>query len=95
MKNIYKVFIALILFFGIVFVGWNDCHYYREGYFLHTVFNNYVVFVDDCGYEWEMFTDGQDFKDGQPVKVLMFDNYTHNHINDDKCIDYKFTKNNF
>ena len=49
-----------------------------------------MVFVDDTGNEWNVFTDGQPFVDGQNVKAIMFDNHTHTHIKDDEVIDLKF-----
>ena len=89
-KKVATLIAMLIIAVGLVIIGYNDCHYYREGYLIHTVFNNLAVFVDDCGNEWELFTDGETFVDGQQVKVLMFDNYTPTHITDDKIVDYKF-----
>ena len=89
-KKIMTLIAILIIAVGLLLVGYNDCHYYREGCLFHTVFDNLVVFVDDSGNEWEMFTDGETFEDGQQVRVLMFDNYTPTHITDDKTIDYKF-----
>lgn len=89
-KKIMTVVAMLIIAIGLIAVGYSDCHYHREGYLLHTVFDNLVVVVDDCGNEWEMFTDGEAFIDGQRVRVLMFDNYTPTHIKDDKIISYKF-----
>lgn len=89
-KNIFKLLVAFILLGGIILTGYNECHYNREGYILHTTFNNLVVFIDDCGNEWEMFTDGEPFVDGQQVKVKFFDNYTPCHIKDDKIINYKY-----
>ena len=71
-------------------IGYNDCHYKRTGYIVHTVFNNYVVFVDNTGNEWNVFTDGQSFIDGQDVVAVMFDNYTPTHIKDDSVVDLKF-----
>lgn len=93
MKNIYKIqlIFALAFIIGVVgLVGYNECHYTREGYILHTTFNNLVVFVDDCGNEWEMFTDGEPFVDGQNVRVKFFDNYTPFHIKDDKIVNFKY-----
>lgn len=89
-KNILSILALIFVFAGLFFVTYNETHYYRNGYILHTVFDNYVVFVDDTGNEWEMFTDGQPFVDGQNVRVTMFDNNTHTHIKDDKCVDFKF-----
>ena len=89
-KKIMTLIAILIIAVGLLLVGYNDCHYHREGCLFHTVFDNLVVFVDDSGNEWEMFTDGETFEDGQRVRVLMFDNYTPTHITDDKTIDYEF-----
>lgn len=89
-KNILSIIVLIFVFASLFFVTYNETHYYREGYLVHTVFDNYVVFVDNTGNEWEMFTDGQPFVDGQNVRVTMFDNYTHTHIKDDKCVDFKF-----
>lgn len=91
MKNkIYLFFALVFMIVGMGFVSYNECHYTREGYILHTTFNNLVVFVDDCGNEWEMFTDGQSFIDGQNVRVKFFDGYTPFHIKDDQIIDFKY-----
>lgn len=89
-KKVITVVAILIVVAGLILVSYSDCHYHREGYLLHTVFDNLVVVVDDCGNEWELFTDGETFIDGQRVRVLMFDNYTPTHIKDDKIISYKF-----
>ena len=89
-KNMIQIVGLIFAFALVIFVAYSDCHYYREGYIIHTVFDNYVVFVDDTGNEWEMFTDGRSFNDGQRVRVTMFDNNTHTHIKDDKCVDFKF-----
>lgn len=89
-KNILSIAVLIFVFASLFFVSYNETHYYREGYLVHTVFDNYVVFVDNTGNEWEMFTDGQPFVDGQNVRVTMFDNHTHTHIKDDKCVDFKF-----
>lgn len=93
MRNTYKFQLILALAVISVVIGivsYNECHYSREGYIIHTTFNNLVVFVDDSGNEWEIFTDGEPFIDGQQVRVKFFDNNTHFHIKDDKVIDYKF-----
>ena len=93
MKNIYKIqlIFALAFIIGVVsFVSYNECHYTRDGYILHTAFDNLVVFVDDCGNEWEMFTDGHPFIDGQNVRVKFFDNNTPFHIKDDKIVKFKY-----
>lgn len=93
LHNIYKIqlIIALTFIIGVVsFISYNECHYSREGYLLHTAFNNLVVFVDDCGNEWEMFTDGEPFIDGQNVRVKFFDRHTPFHIKDDEVVSYKF-----
>ena len=90
MKNLYKVLIVLICAGILYWVMYNDCHYTRQGYIIHTCFDNYVVFVDNTGNEWNIFTDGKSFVDGQNVKVKMFDNYTPTYIQDDKCISVKY-----
>ena len=93
LHNIYKIqlIIALVFIMSIVFfVSYNECHYSREGYLLHTTFDNLVMFVDDCGNEWEMFTDGEPFIDGQNVRVKFFDHNTPFHIKDDEIVSYKF-----
>lgn len=93
LHNIYKIqlIIALAFIIGVVsFVSYNECHYNREGYLIHTTFDNLVVFIDDCGNEWEMFTDSEPFIDGQNVRVKFFDHNTPFHIKDDEIVSYKF-----
>lgn len=92
-QNIYKIQLILALTFIITIVcivSYNECHYTREGYILHTTFDNLVVFIDESGNEWEMFTDGESFVDGQNVRVKFFDGNTHFHIKDDEIVGYKF-----
>ena len=91
--NVYKVqlIVGLAFIIGItLLVSYNESHYTRNGYIIHTVFDNLVVFIDDCGNEWEMFTDGEAFVDGQNVRVKFFDHNTPFHIKDDEIVDYKF-----
>lgn len=89
-KRLLTVVALLICLGGILWIQYDECHYTRQGYIIHTVFDNYVVFVDDTGNEWNVFTDGQPFVDGQNVKATMFDNHTHTHIKDDEVVDLKF-----
>lgn len=88
MKHIKNVIFILFLVLGLLLVGYNECHYYRYGYF-NKCDNNIYEFIDNQNNIWILESENNINTDKQ-VKVLMFDNHTINVIKDDIIIDFEY-----
>ena len=68
-------FMVLLLTLGIT--GWYECHYTLDCEVIE-VNDEYSVFVDKAGEEWEWTNEDDDeFIEGDRVELTMFDNHTH------------------
>lgn len=95
MRLVFKVFKTIIISCIVVgmflILAYEQTHYVRTG---HAVFDrsfsvdNYYVFFDATGYEYEFVTTDYISAD-DVVMVKMFNNCTEEDVTDDMVIDYK------
>lgn len=83
---------ALVFFLLIgcpIIAGTLECRYTREGVVTKVVGNE--ISVEDTTHNIWVF-EGDDFEEGDRVKLYMFDGCTNSDISDDKIINAKIIK---
>lgn len=87
LKNygIYLAFVGVI-FLAIYFADYAGTHYLKKAEVV-TVVSNSVCVEDENGDRWTFY--GKNYKRGDKVKIIMYNNHTDLYIYDDEIVQVK------
>jgi hypothetical protein len=88
-----KAIYSVIIIASIVFLGYSQTHYKREGKITDIVANNKIIIMDNTNNIWIWLEDTNNtYKIGDKIQMIMNNNYTDYVIEDDIIENIRLVK---
>lgn len=81
-----KIILVGLLVAGFVGCSWYETRYTRSNCTVVSITENEVIFRDNCGNDWIIENETQNFKLGDKANLKMHTNFTTNNIKDDTIL---------